>query len=465
MTSRERLLSLLDSVHQALRAWRQVDGKPESLLTSLLLVRHKQQTLDPHPTPATQRLAANQILLEGLEELSQKDNLGAQILRARFLNGETTLKVAYKLNLSEYQVNRLQHKALEALTDLLQTREQAYRQTIELALAKNLPPASSLELFGLENLPRKIQESLQRPTAPWLIALTGLGGIGKTTLAHFLAKEMIPTFHFENLIWVRAPGSVEEKGNPAQTFEAILFQIARQIFPEKDPELRQNAHVRQILKTHPHLVVIDNLETEAEALFLFEHLQDLAGPSKFLITSRVRPPAQANLWTISLEELSEPDALALLRYQAQITGQEALAEASDQALLPIYEAIGGNPLALKLVVGLATMLPLPYILADLPQARIGQVEKLYTQIYLKTWQTLSLPARTLLQLMPLVAETGGKLEHLQALSELPERELVGAVEELVTRSLLEMRGTALERRYGIHRLTETFLRTEIIHWE
>ena len=35
---------------------------------------------------------------------------------------------------------------------------------------------------------------------------------------------------------------------------------------------------------------------------------------------------------------------------------------------------------------------------------------------------------------------------------------------LRNRSLLEVRGTIQAKRYGIHRLTETFLRTEIIHW-
>ncbi|MCB9136669.1 MAG: hypothetical protein H6636_14690 [Anaerolineales bacterium] len=451
----------MDSIHQALRAWRQVDGKPESLLTSLLLVRHQQQSLDP----TAQRLATNQILLEGLEALAEKDALGAQILRSRFLNGEAILKVAYQLNLSEYQVNRIQHKALENLADLLQTREQAYQQAVALELAKNLPPPSYTTLFGLENLQAKILDVLQRPTAPWLLALTGLGGLGKTALAHTLAQKVIPTYHFEHLLWVRIPGMLEGSAPPEQTFEALMGQIAAQLFPTQDPELRQKSQIRQTLKAAPHLVVIDNLETDAEALYLFEHLQDLGGPSKFLITSRTCPPVQANLLTIPLEELTQPEALALLRHQAHLTGQEVLVEAPVETLLPIYEATGGNPLALKLIVGLANLLPLPYILQDLPKAQIGQVEKLYTQIYLKTWQTLSPSARTLLQFMPLVAESGGTVAHLQALSALSERELSAALAELVTRSLLEMRGHALERRYGIHRLTETFLRTEIIHWE
>ena len=66
--------------------------------------------------------------------------------------------------------------------------------------------------------------------------------------------------------------------------------------------------------------------------------------------------------------------------------------------------------------------------------------------------------------MPLVAEPGALPEQMLTISGLPEGKFWPAVTELVSRSLLEVRGTLHERRYGIHRLTETFLRTEIIHW-
>lgn len=67
-------------------------------------------------------------------------------------------------------------------------------------------------------------------------------------------------------------------------------------------------------------------------------------------------------------------------------------------------------------------------------------------------------------MMPLAAGVGVKPEQMQAMSGLAEQQLWPAITELVNRSLLEVRGTTWERRYGIHRLTESFLRTEIIHW-
>jgi len=465
MVRREQPPSLHDAVHRALRAWKQVDGTAEDLLERLLLVRARQQALDGDGSPTSARLVTNEILLEGLEALKQKDDLGAKILRERFLNGETVLKVAYRLNLSEYQVNRFQYAAIETLTKILDHREQNYRQEQVRQLEASLPPSTYFQLFGVEQTQISLLKTLQQGGSPWLVSITGLGGLGKTALADAVVRQLIPRLHYDRVLWLRAdPHSLSgESLSPLLTFDDLITQLGRQLNPDGGPPPRWE-HIRQQLKTIPSLVVVDNLETEADALYLFHQLGDLSGPSKFLLTSRTRPPAQAGVLTLSLSELPPPDALALIRHHAQIIGLSDLAEAPDEALGPILEVVGGNPLAIKLVISMALVLPLSHILADLPVGRMGKIEQLYRHIYRKAWQLLSPPARTLLQVMPVVAETGAQLGQLQAISKLTDEQLPAAIQELVARSLLETRGTTWDRRYGIHRLTETFLRTEIVDW-
>ena len=121
-------------------------------------------------------------------------------------------------------------------------------------------------------------------------------------------------------------------------------------------------------------------------------------------------------------------------------------------------------MALKLVVSLSTALPLPQILSGLEASHPGLIEDLYRYIYWEAWRAMTAKSQTLLQAMPLVSEVGAPPEQMKAISELQEDQFWLAVTELVSLSLLEVRGTVHERRYGIHRLTETFLRTEIIHW-
>lgn len=64
----------------------------------------------------------------------------------------------------------------------------------------------------------------------------------------------------------------------------------------------------------------------------------------------------------------------------------------------------------------------------------------------------------------MVAESGGEPRYLMAISGLQEATFWFAVQQLRARTLLEVRGTLEEKRYGVHRLTETFVRSEIVHW-
>jgi hypothetical protein len=93
------------------------------------------------------------------------------------------------------------------------------------------------------------------------------------------------------------------------------------------------------------------------------------------------------------------------------------------------------------------------------------VEELYHHIYWRSWQLLSEEARRLLTIMPLVAESGGGLEQIAALSELAGADMMEALQQLVALCLVNVLGTVEARRYGIHRLTETFLLNEVLKWQ
>jgi len=249
------------------------------------------------------------------------------------------------------------------------------------------------------------------------------------------------------------------------TFESLIIDLAGKLGLEATGAAdRILAQVRQRLKTQSFLVVIDNLETDAETAYLLDHLNDLAGKSKFILTVRTRPAPQAIVYHFPVGELSQQEATALLRHHAGDIGIEALEGAAEEEFDSIYMVVGGNPLALKLVVSQLDLLPLSQVIKDLIQSQSGPVEDLYRHIYWRSWRMLSPDAQSLLQAMPLLGESGGLPDYLQAISKLSGDRFWPALQELRTRSLLEVRGTIQEKRYGVHRLTETFLRTEIIDW-
>jgi hypothetical protein len=414
------------------------------------------------------RLATNHVLLEALEQLERQDETAAQVLRWRFPDDNTLLMVAHRLNVSEHTVSRMQRAAIAQLAAILEAQETALRERRVQQLKAELPPPTYTRLFGVESRREELRRELQQSDGPGVIAVVGIGGIGKTALADAVTRDLIQAVAFDEVIWLRyeARTMSGQALSPENAFEALLDDLAGRLGLAQSAAsaAERLAAVRGRLKAARHLVAIDNLETEAVADFLLNHLGELAGPGKFLLTMRSRPRGQAAVRHITLPELALEDAAQLLRRHAAEVGVSAAANAGDEDVARIYAVVGGNPLALKLVVGLLDLLPLNQVLSQLSQSRPGPVEALYRHIYWQTWRTLGDAARTLLQAMPLVAESGGDPEYLRAISGLDDDNFWPALQELRSRSLLEVRGTLDEKRYGVHQLTETFVRTEIVNW-
>lgn len=451
------------AVHTALNAWNQIDGNSQDFLDNLLLVQESRADTSAF-TPVSLRLATNKVLLKCLEELAQHDQTSAEILRRRYLDGETVQAVANQNHLGRHQFMRRQRKAIAALTKVILSKETAVRdEQARLIEAQLLPPSYGL-LFGTEAWVAELEALLLRPEAPWIVALTGLGGIGKTSLANAAARQIIRHFYFKQLVWLSLDASAERQKRPVTLrYEDVLAQLAAKVCPQLPPPSQQELAVTQMLKAFPHLVIIDNLETEPDSELL-TRLHALANPSQFLLTSRIRPSSPVGVYNFPLTELPEDDALALLRYQAGITGASDLANAPDTTLQAILEKVGGNPLALKLVAGLSFDLAVPQILNTLIQVNVPEVNNMYQHIYWRLWQILSEDAKKLLEIMPLSSTEGMGQAQLLAVSALPKAQLLTAIQELSRRSLLEVRSTPNEKRYAIHSLTQTFLMSEIIHW-
>jgi hypothetical protein len=395
-----------------------------------------------------------------------QDEASTNLLIARFMDGEKSQSIAYKQHLSLDQVKRRQREAIVNLTQIIWEQETAVRAEKASTSKNQLQSASYGQLFGLDEQLSDLVHHIVAVGEPWIIALIGIGGIGKTALADAVVREVIEHFSFEQIVWLHVDNPEEPK-SPEAIWQHLIAQLTEHCqldlssatsFSEKYSQLKQ------FLKTVPMLVMIDNLESDQETAFIVEKLQDLTNPSKFLMTTRTRLPSTAAVRTIYLKELSKSDIFQLIKSHAHSIGLEELAHAEDAALEPLFETIGGNPLALKLVVGLADVLPLPQILENLVSARHREIAAMYRYIYWQSWLLLSENGRSLLEMMPMAASIGMLPEQMMVISELNEQDLWTAITELANRSLLEVQGTIWERRYGIHRLTETFLQTEIINW-
>ncbi len=449
-------------IHQALRAYHA--QHTNNVLDDLLLAHE----IETEREVATPRFVTNQILIDGLDCLKQTAEQAADLLQRRFLNQETALEVAHSQNLSEDIIFQRQRAAISRLAQVIWTQEMELRQRRARRIEARLDPPTYSRLFGVEEKMAQVRAQLETASEPWLLALDGLGGIGKTSLADALARGLACGRHFHEIGWVsarrrlfRLSGDIETLADQsalmlAELVDRLIDQFALAGLRRRS-DAEKLAGMRDFLRSQPCLVVIDNLETAAEYRSLVLQLRGLVGPSKFLITTRHSLYDVSGVYTLTLRGLSRGATLALIRHEAESRGLHELADAPETELGQIYDVTGGNPLAAKLLIGQIHTLSLPTVLSRFSAAKGKPVEGLLSFIYANVWQTLDRDTRRVLQAMLLVTEEGGRLEQIAAASELDEDEAATCLHRLATLSLVNVGGSLQERRYSLHQLTQTFV--------
>ena len=458
-------------VQRALRQWHADPGAPSPLASFHLYQQLRQQEL------IGEHEATNRFLYQGLQLLEERYPQEAMLLRRSELDNELNDFVANALNVAPSTLYRYKKSALAHLAEVLIELEESTRVTGRTRMLARLAPPSYTKLLGIDAHQQRLTELVTTPGPPWIVALAGMGGMGKTSLADAVVRGLVMAGAHQEIGWVTARqtllqwhGPLEEVAAPALTLEALAEELCTQLLdarmtPSTLSPRNPVTLLRGVLKTKPHLIVIDNLETVTDIEALVMALRELAAPTKFLLTTRESLFTQPDIFHYAVPELANELALALIRQEAQARNLVPLHQATDAQLMPIVEMAGGNPLALRLIVGQTYIHPLPVVLENLAQARGTQIENLYTYIYHQAWQRLNEASRRVLLTMPLVTAAGADLAHLAEISEQDEAQVVRALDTLVKLNLVDVRGDLYQRRYTIHNLTRTFLHEQVLRWQ
>ncbi len=460
-------------VHQALSDWYS-DAPDPGPLAGLAVVQQAQAS-----SGWSARRATSHVLAAALDTLATTAPKDARLLQRRFVDEKPVFIVAREWAVAEATFYKHQRRAIGSLAAVLAEMEHSARGQRSATAAARLPWVDHGRLFGVEPLLGQLGDVLTAAEPPSsIVMLTGLGGLGKTTVARSALEQIVQGGDEAwEVGWVSAQqqsflpsGVIRPLDAPALTADDLLLALASQLLPgdaRNAPFTSQRtlgalqAHLRHI----PHLVVIDNLETLRDVEALLPTLRRLAGPSRFLLTSRKALPGEHDVYHLPVPELGEADALGLVRFEAATRNLQAVSQASDADLRPIYETVGGNPLALKLIVGQLYLLPLPQVVDNLRQARGQKIADLYRYIYWQAWNQLDADAQDVLLGMPVFAQSGADLASIERISEVQGGRLAQALERLAHLSLVNVAGDLWTRRYSIHRLTETFMIREVIRWQ
>lgn len=465
------LPKLQEDIHQTFKLWH-ANNSQDNPLAYLKLF----QDISPGNAGDT-RQAINDILLDTLDALAVDHEPEANLLHTHFVDGLVMVVAAKRLNMSEAAAYRKQKEAINHLAIILQTREGQVRARHRLKLESRLEPPTYVQLIGVEDHLSNLLDLLITSSPPWLVSIEGLGGLGKTSLADALSRQGIDKNLFDDFGWVSARqqvfnpgGGIKSVNLPALTAEDLVEKLAVQLMPDIFNSAIMSvqdvlAGLRARLKQRSHLIVIDNLETVADIERLLPTLRNLVDPSKFLLTSRESLYHEPGLHHFSLPELSKANALRLIRYEARLHNLPYLETAADHELHKVFETVGGNPLALRLVVGQAHVHPLDVILSGLTAVQGQKAETLYTFIYRRAWDNLDEGTRLVFLSMPLVADPGGSLEYLVDVSGLDPATVSDALDRLMRLNLVDSQGDLSERRYTIHGLTRTFLQEQVVKWQ
>ena len=329
-----------------------------------------------------------------------------------------------------------------------------------------IPDEPYYPLPGREQDVNLLLMAMQDAQGPLCIAIDGLGGLGKTSLAVELARRALRQQLFEGVIGDSAQQELFTGGEIIQAREAVLDfdhlldALARQLGRWELPMLKEEEkrlNLARLLRQHRYLILVDNLETAENAAALVAHLRGLLGTSRAIVTSR-QQVRHDFVQALSLKELDLEDALLFLRTDMQQRGGHPLLHASEEKLVDIYRVTGGAPLAMKLVIAQARFLDLDLVLKQLRQAS----GNLYTYIFRRSWQQLAAPAQRVLIYIGRTVMTTVSWEELASVGIAEDEEqLLAAIDQLVAYSLLDVASAAEQQRYGIHQLTRQFVNGEL----
>jgi hypothetical protein len=334
------------------------------------------------------------------------------------------------------------------------------------SLPDNLPPPHAIFVGRKEEM-RRCLEALLPEERGWGVVIDGIGGIGKTALALEVAHQARKQAWFDAYLfasakttWLTTDG-VRQETLAHSSLDAFLREFAYRLSEhstlQKTDMMERWRMLLDVLRGRRTLLIWDNLETlpADDRTMIAEFLRKLPSPNKAIITSRRRTGESAV--TMRLDRLSRQEAFDLMTEMGERNPHVAaeLMRANTATRHSLYDAVGGNPLALHWTLGLVTQKG--YTLAQaVEQLRDGtRSQDLYSFLFTNAVRTLIRSDRSVLSALS-AFYTPATLEALTEATSLSSNAVQMALERLLNLSLVnEFEGGG----FTLHPLTRAYIRS------
>jgi predicted ATPase/DNA-binding winged helix-turn-helix (wHTH) protein len=343
----------------------------------------------------------------------------------------------------------------------------AVAQSASAPRSTNIPEAAS-EMIGREE---ELSEILNLVSAHRLVTLTGAGGIGKTTLALALARELRP--HFADGVWLAEfSGLADSALVPAAVAAAVGLELS-------GGEI--SAHrVAQALANRQLLLVLDTCEHVIDAAAAFAEAILRTGPRLHIVATSREPLRAEGEWVYAVRPLAVPaddaaddqplqyGAVRLFIERARAGGSYVAPDQSHMATIAaICRRLDGIPLAIELAAARVAALGIEEIAARLDD-RLGLLSggrrralpRHQTLRATLDWsyELLTEPERVILRRLAVFAGAFSldAVTAVAASTENAPSEIADGLSSLVVKSLVTAIVSTITRRYRVLDTTRAY---------